>query len=91
MEYHSNRKFMVCMLVSALSGCRSLESLPVVYGSNPDKDSADSKAAHPYKEQEKVKKLNLNLHVFGLSYHPDREGTRISHLDNEVNAGMGLN
>jgi hypothetical protein len=36
-------------------------------------------------------RLRLNLHVFGLSYHPDREGTRTSHLDNEVNAGLGLN
>ena len=32
----------------------------------------------------------INLHVFGLSYHPDREGTRISHLDNEFNFGLGL-
>ncbi len=35
--------------------------------------------------------VSLNLHVFGLSYHPDREGPRVSHLDNEVNAGLGLN
>lgn len=33
----------------------------------------------------------LNLNVFGLSYHPDREGTRDRHLDNEVNPGLGLN
>lgn len=36
-------------------------------------------------------RLNLNLHVFGLSYHPDREGVRRSHLDNELNPGLGLN
>jgi len=34
--------------------------------------------------------LNVNLHVFGLSYHPDQNGTRISHLDNELNFGLGL-
>jgi hypothetical protein len=36
-------------------------------------------------------RLRLNLHVFGLSYHPDREGTRRSDLDNELNFGLGLN
>lgn len=36
-------------------------------------------------------RLKLNLHVFGVSYHPDREGTRNSNLDNELNIGLGLN
>lgn len=36
-------------------------------------------------------RLRLNLHVFGFSYHPDRAGTRTSHLDNELNLGLGLN
>lgn len=36
-------------------------------------------------------RLQLNLHVFGFSYHTDRKGTRDSHLDNELNAGLGLN
>lgn len=35
--------------------------------------------------------FKLNFHVFGLSYHPDRKGTRVSHLDNELNIGLGLN
>lgn len=35
--------------------------------------------------------LRLNLHIFGLSYHPDRAGTRVSNLDNELNIGLGLN
>lgn len=34
--------------------------------------------------------LQLNLNVFGLSYHPDRKGTRDRHLDNELNLGLGL-
>lgn len=38
-----------------------------------------------------VPRVQLNLHVFGLSYHPDRAGIRTSHLDNEFNAGLGLN
>jgi hypothetical protein len=36
-------------------------------------------------------RLRLNLHVFGFSYHLDREGTRDRHLDNELNLGLGLN
>ncbi len=36
-------------------------------------------------------RVQFNLHVFGLSYHPDRAGIRASHLDNEFNAGLGLN
>lgn len=35
-------------------------------------------------------RVSLDLHVFGLSYHPDRTGTRLNHLDNELNAGLGL-
>jgi hypothetical protein len=34
--------------------------------------------------------VTLNLHVFGLSFHPDRVGTRVNHLDNELNVGLGL-
>jgi hypothetical protein len=36
-------------------------------------------------------RTKLNLHIFGLAYHPDRQGTRTSHLDNELNLGVGLN
>jgi hypothetical protein len=39
----------------------------------------------------KASRLRLNLHIFGLSYHPDRAGTRLNDLDNEVNLGLGLN
>ena len=33
----------------------------------------------------------LNLSIYGVSYHPDREGTRRGDLDNEHNLGLGLN
>lgn len=78
------------MLATALSGCASFENWPVIYGSNPEKDSDPALGSKP-DGQRKIKRLNLNLHIFGLSYHPDREGTRSSHLDNELNAGIGLN
>jgi hypothetical protein len=32
----------------------------------------------------------LDLNVYGLSYHPDREGVRRKNLDNQVNPGLGL-
>jgi hypothetical protein len=34
---------------------------------------------------------NLNLHVYGVSYHTDREGSRRAGLNNELNPGLGLN
>jgi hypothetical protein len=33
----------------------------------------------------------LSLHVYGFSYHTDREGSRRAGLDNEFNPGLGLN
>ena len=33
---------------------------------------------------------NLSLHVYGLSYHTDREGARRRNVDNELNPGLGL-
>jgi hypothetical protein len=35
--------------------------------------------------------LNLNVHVYGFSYHTDRQGVRRNGLDNELNIGLGLN
>jgi hypothetical protein len=31
------------------------------------------------------------VHVYGFSYHPDREGSRRKHVNNELNIGLGLN
>jgi hypothetical protein len=33
---------------------------------------------------------NLELQVYGISYHPDREGVRRNRVGNEANAGLGL-
>lgn len=30
------------------------------------------------------------MHVYGFSYHTDREGVRRNHVDNELNLGLGL-
>jgi len=31
------------------------------------------------------------VQIYGLSYHPDREGVHADGLDNELNLGLGLN
>jgi hypothetical protein len=46
-------------------------------------------AVTAHAEGERASRLNLSL--YGLSYHPDREGTSRDDLDNEFNAGLGLN
>ncbi len=35
--------------------------------------------------------LNLNVHIYGFSYHPDRQGVRRNRVGNEANLGFGLN
>ncbi len=35
--------------------------------------------------------LHLNLHIYGFSYHTDRQGVKRGGLDNEINLGLGLN
>lgn len=35
--------------------------------------------------------LNLHVHLYGFSYHTDRQGVRRDGLDNELNLGFGLN
>ena len=31
------------------------------------------------------------MHLYGFSYHTDREGSRRKHVNNELNIGLGLN
>lgn len=52
--------------------------------------SADVNVEPSHEVRPADQRASLNLHVFGLSYHPDRAGTRLNHLDNELNAGLGF-
>jgi hypothetical protein len=36
-------------------------------------------------------RLKLNVHVYGFSYHTDRQGVRRNGLDNALNVGLGVN
>lgn len=51
---------------------------------------ANADTPPPHETRPVDRKLGLNLHIFGLSYHPDRAGTHARHLDNEINVGLGL-
>lgn len=52
--------------------------------------SADINVEPSHEARPADQQFSLHLHVFGLSYHPDRQGTRLRHLDNELNIGLGL-
>lgn len=47
-----------------------------------------SEQAWPARFQFDLAKLDLN--IYGLAYHPDRERVERDNLDNEVNPGLGL-
>lgn len=81
---------MTITLALALCGCGSIDRRPesVSSGGVASTASADEEPSHETRPSDR--KLSLNLHIFGLSYHPDREGTHIRHLDNERNFGLGL-
>lgn len=70
-------------------------SVPTVAGVETSSTSRPVTAAGPDTESAQGLRptdspLQLNLNVFGLSYHTDRTGARDRHLDNEVNPGLGL-
>jgi hypothetical protein len=60
----------------------------VVSAAGPDASGIPSR---PYTPEEGALRLNaLDLNVYGLAYHPDREAIRRLGLDNEFNPGLGL-
>jgi hypothetical protein len=81
------------MFAAALNGGDALAGSPEYDPSNVDSGavSANNSAEAVHAAKPAASPVSLNLHVFGLSYHPDREGTRVNHLDNELNIGLGLN
>jgi hypothetical protein len=70
---------------SKISYSRIVVALAVIlggYGTPPDALAAAQEASRTAGA--------FYLDVYGLSYHPDREGVHREHLDNEVNEGLGL-
>ena len=53
---------------------------------DPSRISSDQ--AHPSRFNFDLDKLDLN--IYGLAYHPDRETVKRENLDNQVNPGLGL-
>lgn len=77
-------------LAVTLTGGEALAGSPEYDPSKVDSGAASgAEAVHAVKPARSP--VSLNLHIFGLSYHPDREGSRVNHLDNELNLGLGLN
>lgn len=56
-----------------------------------DGTTEGSPAGSPREVQPANRESNFNLHIYGYSYHPDRDGVRRNKLDNEFNWGLGLN
>lgn len=54
----------------------------------PAAAGASVKPSHEVRPADRLS--NLSLHVYGLSYHTDREGARRRNVDNELNPGLGL-
>ena len=56
--------------------------------SAPDATKISSEQSEPADSWFHLDKLELN--IYGLAYHPDREKVEAENLDNEVNPGIGL-
>jgi hypothetical protein len=54
----------------------------------PDATGISSEQASPARLRFDLNKLDLN--VYGLAYHPDREKVKSENLDNQVNPGLAL-
>ena len=54
-------------------------------------DAADGSATSASQDTDSWFDIDrLDLNVYGLSYHPDREAVHKKDLDNQVNWGLGL-
>lgn len=79
----------------ALWGCSALEaraepaSPGMAPGAGTGTASAPAEASREILPEDR--RLRVNLLVFGISYHPDRKGSRAENVDNELNLGLGLN
>jgi len=83
-----------------LSACNTLDQQHGSAGASNGIPQSEQPTANTIPSGEKEKpahiapskdeRISINVHIFGLSYHPDRAGTRINHLNNELNFGLGL-
>jgi hypothetical protein len=94
------RIFPVLTFTLVLCGCGTLdrrhESADKISVRLNEVQAADENATasaikeSPPRNLPEERRLKINLLVFGLSYHPDRDGTRDSQVNNEFNPGLGL-
>jgi hypothetical protein len=90
------RYFIHSIVVLALCGCGALEhragaldhdTVKMQKETAAEGDSASAASTPP---EHHFRPQSVNLHIFGFSYHPDRKGSRLNHLDNELNIGLGF-
>lgn len=92
MKYLAYELLPVFALALLLGGCGTLDSRsePASTGGTSKTAPADASVESSPPVRPAASPSDFNLQIFGLSYHPDREGTRLSKLDNEFNPGLGL-
>lgn len=92
MRYLAHWLLLTFAIALALGGCGTLDrrSEPASSGGASKTAPADASVEPLPKVRPADSGFGFNLHIFGLSYHPDREGARRSKLDNELNLGLGL-
>jgi hypothetical protein len=100
MRYVAYRLMTALTVAMGLSACNTIDRQHGSAGTSNGIQQSEQTSANTISSSEKEKpasiappeegRLSINVHIFGLSYHPDRAGTRISHLDNELNVGLGL-
>lgn len=92
MKHFPCRLLLTFAIAFASCGCGAIEPLPepMLFGEVVSPSSAEASIESLPQVKPENKDIGINLLIFGFSYHPDREGTRLYHLNNEVNVGLGL-
>jgi hypothetical protein len=100
MRHLAHRLLFALVSSLALGGCGSLDrqhvSADTHHNRMQDSEPANQVASTSQNKEVAPKAIpaerrtSINLHLFGLSFHPDREGTRRNHVSNEFNYGTGF-
>ena len=79
----SSRRILPIFVTALVLGSPAAAAADGATGTSPPNPSRETRPADG--------QTNLNVHLYGFSYHPDRQGVRRNGLDNEINLGLGLN
>jgi len=92
MQYSIYRLVPVLTVALTLCGCSTLDSrIGIAFpGAGLTTTSIDTSVKSLDEFQRADPRQNLNLDVYGLSYHTDRNGIHNKQRDNEYNIGLGF-